>query len=692
MTRSSKWILVLSAPMLGACGEVASPEPDESSAQALVPFADLFAPTSYAAPKVSPDGRWLSWIAPVGGVTNFFVAPRSDLSAKKQLTFNDIQGIRPADVSGVVMYKWSTDSKFLIYPQDYGGDENWDIWRVDVETGEERNLTPSPGRSWLITLVSPKHPDEIAATASTFGKQDSVLYRLNLQSGEVSELARSDGSLYAVYPDFDYNPRVAVGISAAGQFQFLRSSDTGWEAIVTIAPEDLGALQGAGYQKISRISPDGRTLYTYSSAGRDTNALVAYDLETGETTTIAEDERVDLSGVMYDPMTMNPLAYAANWDRIEWHAIDESVSEDLGRVAANFPDGDFTLLDQSTDNRLWVLQFLFPDGPTRYYLFDRDTRETTELGVSSPELLDMQLSRMVPTIIDSSDGLPLISYYSLPVGSDSDGDFIPETPLPLVMIVHGGPSDERAMYAFGAFVQWLNNRGYAVYNMNYRGSAGFGKAYLNASNGEWGGKMHRDLLEQLDYAVEKGIADPERIGILGGSYGGYAVLVGMTMTPDVFACGVDLVGPSNVEVPMPHWAPARMAVFLGGDPRTEVGRAHLRSISPVTHAHQTRGDVLIGQGANDSRVPQDQSDEIVAIMDEAGVNVTYAVYGDEGHGFRRPENNRSFWGIAEVFLGQCLGGRYEPIGDKLNGSSVEAPIGAQHIPGLQEALANREPS
>ena len=661
-----------------------------TTAAELIPFSTLFTPDSYRAPQVSPDGRWLSWIAPAAGINNFFVAPVDDLSAIRQLTFKQKRGVRPADVSGVVMYKWSSDSRYLLYPHDYAGDENWDIWLIDVVAAQERNLTPSPDKSWQILGISPNRPDVIVASANTFGKRDSVLYRLNLKSAKTEQLFSSNGEFYTVIPGHDYQPLVGVVITPESTLNLYRNTDTGWELMVNVLQEDMGALTAANYQKIFRVSSDNRYLYTYSSAGRNTNALVSYDLRRGDMRVIAEDERVDLGGVHYHPVTNKPLAYAANWDRLSWTTLDNSVAADLATVASLYPDGDFTIVSQSNDQNLWVLKFLFPNAPISYYLWNRDQQQLTDLGVTSPELLDMELSRMFPTIMDSSDGLPLISYYSLPPGSDADGDTIPDHPLPTIMLVHGGPSDERAVYAFGSMIQWLNSRGYAVYAMNYRGSAGFGKAYLNASHGEWGGKMHRDLLEQLQYVVDKGITDPDKVAIIGGSYGGYATLVGMTMTPDVFACGVDLVGPSNLEIPMPHWAPSAMAVFLGGDPRTEEGRAFLRSISPVSHAHKTRGAVLIGQGANDSRVPQDQSDQIVEIMDKAGAKVVYAVYDDEGHGFQRSQNNWSFWAVAEIFLGQCLGGPYEPLGDKLQGSSIRVPIGAEHVPGLPQALAELE--
>ena len=262
-------------------------------------------------------------------------------------------------------------------------------------------------------------------------------------------------------------------------------------------------------------------------------------------------------------------------------------------------------------------------------------------------------------------------------------------PLPTVVLVHGGPSDERAQWAFGPFVHWLANRGYAVLYVNYRGSAGFGKRMMNAQNLEWGGRMHTDVLEQVDWAVQQGIEVEDRVAILGGSYGGYEVLVGMTMTPERFACGIDLVGPSNLEKFMPHWNVDRMSTVVG-DPRTEAGRKHLRSRSPINFAANTKHPVLIGQGVNDSRVPKYQSDTVVAAMRSAGVPVVYAVYPDEGHGLLRPANSYSFWAIGEQFLAKCLGGRAMPLGDALKGSSVQIEAGTDYVPGLAEAMRSRQ--
>jgi dipeptidyl aminopeptidase/acylaminoacyl peptidase len=331
------------------------------------------------------------------------------------------------------------------------------------------------------------------------------------------------------------------------------------------------------------------------------------------------------------------------------------------------------------------------DGPVRYYRYDRTGQQAQVLFTNRRQLEGLPLAKMHPTVITSRDGLNLVSYYTLPPGSDRDGADRPHEPLPMVLVVHGGPW-ARDTWGYNPWHQWLTNRGYAVLSVNFRGSTGFGKAHINASTGEWGAKMHDDLIDGVHWAIQHGIADPQRIAIMGGSYGGYATLVGMTFTPETFACGIDIVGPSNLvtllESIPPYWQPqVDLWTTRVGDHRTEEGRAFLAKRSPLTFAHRIQRPLLIGHGANDPRVKQTESDQIVRVMQEKGIPVTYVLYPDEGHGFARPENRLSFNAVAEAFLADCLGGRYQPIGDDLEGSSLTVPTGADRVRGLPEALS-----
>ena len=657
----------------------------------ILPLERLMAPGSFGTPLISPDGRLISWIAPLDGISNLYVAPAHDIGAGRPVTRFTEGGVRGTNVSGKVIYRWHYDSRRVIFPMDYDGDENWDIHIVDVETGEERNLTPVPDKKVEIIAYGRAKPDDVLVSVVTFGQTNPDVYHLNLASGEFTLVQKNEGSL-AYLADSDLKIRLSISFSDEGGldvYQFSTAPEAvGRGALIyQVAPDDLPAHTTAVYQGIIRFDASGEHLYIYDAQGRDKAALVTVDLETGDLNLLAEDDRVDIGGVIYHPTKATVQAYATNWIETEWTAIDPEIEADL-EALAQIKDGELSVLSRSEDDSKWIVQYMSSDEPVSFYLYDRESKSGQFLFTSTPQLEGLTLSRMHPYVLTTDDGFDLVSYITLPPWTDPDDDGRPDQPVPIVVYVHGGPSDERAQVGFGALVHWLANRGYGFLYVNFRGSAGFGKAYMNAQKMEWGGKMHQDVLDQVQWAIDEGIADPDKVAILGGSYGGYEALVGMTMTPDVFACGIAIVGPSNLEIFMPHWDEDRMGKIIG-DPRTKEGRAFLRSRSPINFAQNTKNPVLIGQGARDSRVPQEQSDTVVEKMQQAGVEVTYIVYPDEGHGFAKPANNMSFYAITEVFLGQCLGGRYEPIDAQIEGSSVQVPVGVEHIPGLKEALATR---
>ena len=676
---------------------VADPEPEDESNSpvglpALLPLQLLLAPAEFVAPQISPDGRWISYIAPLNGVPNFFVAPADAPQQGKPVTRYRERGVQATDVSGVVMYVWHSDSERLIYPMDYDGDENWDIHIVGVGSGEDRNLTPSPGVKTEIIAFSREEPDQVIIQAGERHPMMPDLYRLDLNTGKRTPVLLNPGTGLAYLADAELKPRLAIALNAAGGLDIDRITAPGeQEPFLTIPGEDFPAVTASSAQKITRFDQSNRHLYIYDVEGRDTTALIRLNLENGDKEVIAVDDRVDLGGILFHPRTNEPLAYATNWIRTSWHAIDDSIQADIEYLNQQ-ARGDWKVVSQSDDNNKWVVRDMLSHKPVRFFLYDRTDKSVAELFVSTPALEELALSKLHPYVVRTDDGLDLVSYLLLPPWMDADEDGRPSEPIPIVVLVHGGPSDERAQFTYGPFLHWLANRGYGLMYVNFRGSAGFGKAYMNGQIREWGGRMHQDILDQVDWAIAEKIADPDRVAIMGGSYGGYEVLVAMTMTPNVFACGIDLVGPSNLEIFMPHWDVDRMSLVLG-DPRTEEGRDFLRSRSPINFARQTVNPVLIGQGAKDSRVPQEQSDQVVEVMNRSGVAVTYALYPDEGHGLLRAANDFSFWAIGEAFLARCLGGRSLPIADSLRGSSVQVPVGAQHIPGLTEALRRlAEPS
>ncbi|HIF91761.1 MAG TPA: S9 family peptidase [Myxococcales bacterium] len=653
----------------------------------LISLDRLFSAQSYDALQISPDGSMVSYIGPLDGVPNIFVAPVADMEAARPVTDHKGRGIQSRDVSGNVLYRWTACGKFLVYPRDRDGDERWQLYRIDVATGESLNLTPFDGARAELLVSSGKRPDEILVSIDDRQAGVGDLYRIDLLSGERTLVEENPGFV-GYLADAELRPRVAAALGEAGRIALLKSSGDGdWAPLVEIPAKDVSAFLASIDQKIVRIDEKGEALFLYDSCDRDTAALVRIELESGQKTMIASDERVDIGGVLYHLTDGRPQAYATVWKRRRWNVLDEAIREDLDFLTGAL-DGDLDILSRSRDDGSWIVKYTLSHEPETFHLYDRSARTLRKLMTGTPELEGVEMAPMHPVVIPSRDGFDLVSYVTLPLGSDPDATGRPDKPVPLVLLVHGGPGDERAIYAYAPFLQWLSSRGYGSLYVNFRGSPGFGKRFMNAAVREWGGAMHDDLIDQVEWAIAEGITSRDRVAILGGSYGGYAALVGMTMTPDVFACGIDLVGPSSIEKPMPHWTEEGMAQSMG-DPRTPEGRELLAARSPTNFADQIQHPILIGQGANDSRVPQDQSDQMVEIMTGQGAEVVYALYPDEGHGLNRHENNRSFWAIAEIFLARCLGGRYRPLADELEGSSLEVPVGVEHIPGLAEALERR---
>lgn len=655
----------------------------------LLPFETFFTPNRYKSVLISPDGQWISYVANIEGNDNLLIAPVANPQESKQISQVTNGNLRPSDVSGNTIYRWSRDSKHLIYMVDYDGNEAFDLWVADIATGENRQMTKDAELKTQIAQMSDAQPDVILISEMKMTMPFPEYFTLNIKTGEKTPHFPSRMGVYGYLFDYTYTPRMNLAMAPqTGGFKVEHNVDGNWPVMHEVKREDRGNFLTNFYSNIIHMDADNKHLYAVTSEDRNTSGLFKWNLETGEKELVAENERTDIGKVVYNQTTNHPIAYSSNWARTTWHAIEPGLQADLDIMMQHQPASDVWIESLSKDNKLWVLRLAGPDNPTTYYLYDRNSKKMNKLFSAAPQYEEMALAPMYPYEMTSPDGYKYVSYYTLPPGSDSDSDGIPDQPMPSLMLVHGGPSDERAVYAFGGLLQWFSNRGYATFYVNFRGSPGFGKEFMSASYGEWGGKMHQDLLDQVDWAVAKGIADKNRFGILGGSYGGYATLVGATMTPDVFACAVPIVGPSTLEVFMPHWNVDDFSKILGGDPRTEEGLKFLASRSPVNFAHQTKNPVLVIQGATDTRVPQSQSDLIVEKMVKTGADVTYLLYPDEGHGIVKPHNTKSMWGITEQFLANCLGGRAEPLGDKLQGSTVQIPVGADKIAGLKEPLVD----
>ncbi|HNU82549.1 MAG TPA: S9 family peptidase [Thermoanaerobaculia bacterium] len=640
----------------------------------LIPREVLFGNPERVGLTISPDGKQLAWRAPVDGVMNVWVAPVGDLAAAKPVTNDRSRGIR--------IYFWAYNSAQILYLQDKGGDENWRVYAVDLATGKERDLTPFDDVHAQIAGVSPRHPNEILVGLNNRVPQLHDLYRLDLASGELKLVLENEGFI-GFYCDEDYQVRLAARFQPDGSLEVLKAGEEGFVPFAQVPAEDSLTTNVLGFDR------SGKILYMLDSRGRNTAALTTTDLESGKSEVVFTDPRADVSDVMVHPTERTLQAVASTYLRTEWKVLDPAIREDFARLTG-VARGEMEIISRSLDDRFWTVAYVQDAGPVAYYLYDRPAKKTTYLFSNRPALDGLPLQPMHAREIRARDGLTLVSYLTLPAGSDPDGVGRPKAPVPMVLFVHGGPW-ARDDWGFNSYHQWLANRGYAVLAVNFRGSTGFGKSFLNAGNREWAAKMHDDLLDAVDWAIAEKIADPKRVAIMGGSYGGYATLVGLTFTPERFAAGVDIVGPSNLvtllESVPPYWAPM-IAVFEQrmGEMKTEEGRAFLHSRSPLFKVDAIRRPLLIGQGANDPRVKQAESDQIVTAMKEKKIPVTYVLFPDEGHGFARPENNKAFNAITEAFLAEHLGGRFEPVDRDFAGSSVTVPEGAAAVPGLAAAL------
>ncbi|MEO1009163.1 MAG: S9 family peptidase [Planctomycetota bacterium] len=644
----------------------------------LVSREVFFADPERAGVRLSPDGSTLSFLAPLDGVLNIWVAPVDEPDNARAITSDTNRGIR--------QYFWTYNGTHVVYLQDTDGDENFLPYAVHVESGDVRGLAPFENTRAFIQEVSWKHPDEILVGLNNRVPQFHDLHRINVVTGE-SELVFQNDGWAGVVTDSNFGVRFTSRYDQDGSIGYysVDNNEVG-DMYMRVPADDTLTTSIVGFDNA------GETMYMLDSRRGDTAALYAQPAGGGEPRLLFADDRADVSGVMANPRTGRVEAAASTYDRARWTILDEAIEPDF-ETLRTVRDAEFSVTSRTLDDRRWIVAFTRDDGPLEYWLYDRDDRKASYLFSNRPALDGVTLSKMHSVVIEARDGLQLVSYLTMPHDADATqkaGDPRAAEPLPMVLLVHGGPW-ARDAWGYNSFHQWLASRGYAVLSVNFRGSTGFGKSFINAGDREWAAAMHDDLLDAVQWAVGRDIADPDRVAIMGGSYGGYATLVGLTFTPDTFAAGVSIVGPSNLNTLLssipPYWAPA-VELFRRrvGDHTTEDGQAFLKARSPLTHAERISKPLLIGQGAQDPRVKQAESDQIVEAMTAKKLPVTYVLFPDEGHGFARPENRMAFNAVAEVFLAQHLGGRYEPIGDDFEGSSISVPEGAEGVPGVAAEL------
>ncbi|MGD1146870.1 MAG: S9 family peptidase [Thermoanaerobaculaceae bacterium] len=647
MTRKTLSGLVAIVIVLGAAALAQGELPP------LIPREVLFGNPVKAAPQISPDGTRLSFLAPSPeGVLNVWVRTIGK-DDDAQVTRDTHRGIRT--------HFWAQDGKHLLYQQDVGGDENFHVYSVDLGSNVIRDMTPFAGIRAEGVILDRKHPNEMLVGLNLRDRRVFDIYRVDLTTGAVLPDTVNPGDVVAWQTDPDFEIRGAMARNPKDGSTILRvrdRRDAPWRDLVVWPFGENGGVED--------FTADGKALFVESSIGSDTTRLVKVDAATGkELETIASNPRCDVSGVLVQPDTHEVQAVTFNYLKTEWRAIDPNLRDDLAAIGA-IHRGVFAIQSRDAADRNWVVAFSSDNGPVAWYAYHRDTHKADFLFVNQPELEKAGLAAMEPVVIKARDGYELVAYLTLPVGIEAHN-------LPLVLNVHGGPWG-RDNWGFRPDVQWFANRGYACLQVNFRGSTGFGKKFLNAGNGQWGvGSMQDDLTDAVRWAIGKGIADPKRVCIYGGSYGGYATLAGLAFTPELYACGVDIVGPSHIKtlfasIP-PYWAPIKSEFLLRvGDP--EKDDALDRRISPLFHVDAIRAPLLIGQGANDPRVNINESNQIVEAMRARKLPVTYIVYADEGHGFARPANRLDFNGRTEEFLARYLGGRAEPWRE-VKGSAAE---------------------
>ncbi len=644
------------------------PEPE------LIPREVFFGNPDRASVQISPDGMRLSYLAANQGVMNVWV---------QTIGNNDAVALTKSSQRPIRIYFWAENSQQIIYGQDRGGDENFHFYAVDIATGNEIDLTPFDGVQARVTGIDRDKPDEILVALNNRDPKFHDVWRINTRTGKGQMVFQNNDGYSDLTADSNFQVRLASKVNerTGGLDVYTRDSGDGqWYELVRWGLEDSAVSEPMG------MSRDGKTIYLADSRGTNTSRLFAYSIDGSNGPTyqmLAADERADVSGVVQDPKTNRPQAVAFEYARREWKILDPSIKSDWEKLK-HTAEGDMNISSRDNADAKWIVSYVRDNGPVSYYLYDRKAGSATFLFTNRTQLEGLKLATMKPVVVTARDGLKLVCYLTVPPDQN-------QRKLPMVLLVHGGPWG-RDSWGFNSLHQWLANRGYAVMSVNFRGSTGMGKEFMNAGNGEWAGKMHDDLIDAVNWTVAEGIADPAKVAIMGGSYGGYATLVGLTFTPDYFAAGVDIVGPSHIATLLktipPYWEPIR-AMF-----ETRVGKlsdtAYMDSISPLTKVNAIRKPLLIGQGKNDPRVNEAESRQIVDAMQAKNLPVTYVVFPDEGHGFARPQNNMAFFAITEAFLAKHIGGRFEPIRSEVRQSSADIQAGAELVPGLSESSVTGE--
>ena len=602
------------------------------SSAPLIPLNLLFAEPDKDEGRLSPDGTLLLYLAPVEGKLGVWV---------RTLGGNDDRPIAYDPARPIQLARWQGDGKHVLYLQDRGGDENFDLFRVNLVGGAPERLTSGAGTRAVPLAIDTRFPDEILITLNERKSSLMDVHRIRFPSGEMVLDTENPGDVLLWLADNQLIVRAAIAKTADGGYSIHKRNDEHSEWTVL----DKNTFE-EGMPRLIAFSPGNELLYAVTAKGSETNRLVQYELASGLCTTLFEHPTFDVSTVYIDPSSREIGAIAVLEQKLVWTPLNQTVVKAFGRVT-ELVLGEVAAIAGSADGNTLLFRCQTDTMPAEYHLYNSETNSVSLLFQSSPKLLDFMLAPMRPIAFAARDGLTIDGYLTLPTDVEAKS-------LPMVLLVHGGPW-YRDRWGFDPTVQWLANRGYAVLQVNFRGSTGYGKAFLNAGNRQWAGAMRTDLLDAREWAISEGLADPRRCAILGGSYGGYAVLTTLAWSPDSFRCGIDIVGPSDLTTFMesipPYWEPMRKMFYE----RVGEDVDFLKAQSPLYRVSSIKAPLMIVQGANDPRVKQRESDQMVEALRAQGNEVVYLIFENEGHGMAHQENAQHFARVAEQFLARHMG-------------------------------------
>jgi dipeptidyl aminopeptidase/acylaminoacyl peptidase len=617
--------------------------PAEQKEARLIPMEDFFRNPEKTGYQLSPDGEHISFLAPWNNRLNVHVQKIGSEEATRitESTERDIRG-----------YLWLNNNR-IGWIQDTGGDENWHLYAVDIDGSNYLDGTPFDGVQVRPMDELEDDDEHILIGMNKLNPQIFDVYRMNVNSGDLRLVAENPGNIADWTTDNEGTVRMASTTDGVNTSLLYRATENDPFKVV---------LSTSFKDSLSPLSFDFDNKYVYVSSNleRDKAAVFKWDPETGETLEMLyEHPEVDVSSLLRSKKRKVITGASYLTDRVHYEFFDEQREQLQRTLEEKLPGYQVAVADMSRDETKVLVRTYSDRSLGAYYFFDRESGEFTKLVDVSPWLDESEMAAMKPVEYTSRDGLTIRGYLTLPAGAEAEN-------LPVVVNPHGGPW-ARDAWGFNPEVQFLANRGYAVFQPNFRGSTGYGKEFWQASFKEWGGKMQDDITDGVKWLIDEGIADPDRIGIYGGSYGGYATLAGLTFTPDLYTCGVDYVGVSNIftwlEAFPPYWKPFLEMVYeMVGNPETD--KELLEAVSPFFHVDKIQVPLLVAQGANDPRVKQEESDQIVEALTSRGIDVPYMVKEDEGHGFGNEENRFDFYRAMEDFLGKYLGGRVETAAEE----------------------------